>query len=256
MKHIKRKFLLTHNITQDGYQFLVGQMDKPITQKKAKNTNVVPHIISTEKEFIQAFFYELNGQKIPIPEPNPIVIYFSNAQGFLSVILEKRIELFEELKLPNYDIDNVLNHMFAFYGCVVNFASSLFDALEAFTNSKIPKDYKCPNPDRRKDIMNKYKIIRYCNFETKVKRILPDIYNGKNFVVSKSHLYEHIKLLNNLRDNITHAKSDMEYEINYYERLFIETLNFDYLKTIESAKEFINFYDDNLIEPCNCGLNH
>lgn len=248
--------MLTHNIAEDGYKFMVEHMNKPIAKNNIDTKNFIPHIVTTEREFIQGFFYEIQGQNIPIPEPNPIVIYFSNAQGFLSSILEKREELFGELKKTKYDIDNVLNHMFAFYGYVVNFASSLFDALEAFVNSKIPKNYQCPNPDRRKKILNKYKIIRYCNFETKVKKILPDVFEGKNFVVEKSHLYENIKLLNRLRDNITHAKSDVDFEVNYYEKLFVEALNFDYSKAIESAKEFINFYENKLIEPCNCGLDH
>src|SRR5690606_3508712 len=159
-------------------------------------------------------------------------------------------ELFTELKLANYDIDNVLNHMFAFYGCVVNFSSSLFDALEAFVNSKIPKDYKCPNPKRRNKLMNRFEIIRHSSFQSKIKSIIPDIFPGKNFVQEKSHLYEHIKSLNSLRNNITHAKSDIEYEVNYYEKLFIEALNFNYEEALNSSKEYINYHHQNLIEPC------
>lgn len=256
MKHIKRKFLHTHNITNDGYEFMVEQMAKSEGKTITVDNKMVPHIITTNKEFIQGFFYKVENLKIPIPEPNPIIIYFSNAQGFLSSILEFKQKLVIDISSQTYNTGDVLNNMFAFYGCVVNFTSSLFDALEAFVNSKIPKDFKFTNPNRRGKMINKYEIIRYQNFDYKVKIILPEIFAGKNFVVAKSHLYAEIKLLNKLRDNITHAKSDLDYEVNYYEKLFTEALDFDYVKAIESAKSFINFYEDNLIEPCNCGKDH
>jgi hypothetical protein len=256
MKHIKRKFLNINNITKDGYEYFLENKVKPKEQTKISIQNMVPHLITNDQQFIQSFFYQLEGVKVPIPEPNPIIIYFSNAQGFLSVIIEKRNELFNELKTSNFNVDEILNHMFAFYGCVVNFTSSLFDALEAFVNSKIPKDYKFPNPRRRNKIMNKYEIIRHTSFEDKIKSILPEIYSGQNFVISKSHLYQNLILLKNLRDNITHTKADIEHEVNYYEKLFTEALDFDYLKAIQSARDFINFYENSLIEPCNCGLTH
>jgi hypothetical protein len=256
MKHIKRKFLLSKDVTEDGYEFMVERMSKAKKTNKIPLGKYVPHLLTTEQKFIQGFFYEIKSVKYPIPEPNPVVIYFSNAQGFLTVISEEREKLFNELTTQNFSIGDMLNHMFGFYGCVVNYASSLFDALEAFVNSKIPKEYKCINPRRRGKMMNKYEIIRYTPFEEKVKNIMTDIYNGKNFAVEKSHLFEEVMKLKKLRDNITHAKADLDYDVNYYEKLFTEALDFDYLKAIESARDFINFYEPNLIEPCDCGLTH
>lgn len=256
MKHIKRKFLLSKDVTKDGYEFMIEQMFKAKQTNKVSLKDKVPHLLTSEQKFIQGFFYELNSIKYPIPEPNPIVIYFSNAQGFLNVINEEREKLFNELTTQNFDIGNILNHMFGFYGCVVNFSSSLFDALEAFVNSKIPKDYKCDNPRRRGKQMNKYEVIRYTPFEEKVKTIMTDIFNGKNFPSEKSHVFENVMKLKKLRDNITHAKADLDFEVNYYQKLFTDTLDFDYSKAIESAKELINFYEPNLIETCDCGLTH
>jgi hypothetical protein len=256
MIHIKRKFLLSNNVTKDGYEFMVDQMSNAKTLNKNPSKKFVPHILTTEQKFIQGFFYELNSVKYPIPEPNPIIIYFSNAQGFLNVINEEREKLFTELKTENFSVGNILNYMFGFYGCVVNYSSSLFDSLEAFVNSKIPKDFKCENPKRRGKIMNKYEIIRHTSFEEKVKTNMTKIYNGKNFAIEKGHLFDNIMKLKKLRDNITHAKADLNSEVNYYEKLFTEALNFDYLKAIESARDFINYYEENLIEPCDCGLPH
>lgn len=185
MKHIKRKFLLSHDVKKDGYEFMVEQMSNAKSHKNISLEKYVPHILTTEQKFIQAFFYELDSIKYPIPEPNPIIIYFSNAQGFLNVINEEREKLFSELRTESFIISNMLNHMFGFYGCVVNYTSSLFDSLEAFVNSKIPKEYKCENPKRRGKIMNKYEIIRYSSFEEKVKTNMTEIYNGKNFAIEK-----------------------------------------------------------------------
>lgn len=256
MKHIKRKFLMSHNLPDDGYEFMVKQMSKPNSNKDVQLENFNPHFITTEQKLIQGFFYELDFKKYPIPEPDPIIIYFSNAQGFLNAINEEREKLFNELKKGNFSVGNILNNMFSFYGYVVNFTSSLFDSLEAFVNSKIPKDYRFKNPKRAGKIMNKYQIIRYVSFEDKVKRNLTEIFEDKNFAVEKSHLFENIKNLKKLRDDITHAKADLDYDVNYYEKLFTEALNFDYIKAINSAKDFINYYEENLIEPCDCGLPH
>ena len=139
MKHIKRKFLLSHDVKKDGYEFMVEQMSNAKSHKNISLEKYVQNLLTTEQKFIQAFFYEFDSIKYPIPEPNPIIIYFSNAQGFLNVINEEREKLFSELRTESFIIGNMLNHMFGFYGCVVNYTSSLFDSLEAFVNSKIPK---------------------------------------------------------------------------------------------------------------------
>jgi hypothetical protein len=217
---------------------------------------MVPHLTTSDKQLIQGFFYKIGNEKVIIPEPNLIVIYFSNAQGFLEAIITKRVELFDALKSSKLNLNDILNNMFSFYGCVVNFVSSLFDSLEAFINSKIPKDYIYRNPKRRSEKMDKYKIIRYMSFEDKIKLIFKEIFFDKNFVVAKTHLFENIMLLKKFRDDITHAKADIEQSVNYYDKLFTKALDFDYLSAIKSSKEFINFYENDLIEPCNCGLDH
>lgn len=252
MKHVKRKFLNEHIISDDAYSiFKDGEMTDIDPNL---NDDKVPFIVTTNQEFIQGFFYNLNGKKVIIPEPNPTVIYFSNAQGFLADLLSSREQLFEQLQNTKPELGEILNSMFAFYGCSVNFCSSLLDAIEAFVNSKIPKNYSCQNQKGKK--MTKYEVIRFLTLENKIKTVLPDVFPNKNFLKAKSHLYESIKSLKKLRDDITHAKANMDFDVNYYENLFTDALDFDYLKAIESARDFINFYEEDLIEPCNCGLPH
>lgn len=82
MKHIKRKFLLTRNITNDGYEYLLQQKTSPKALEKVSDKNFVPHLVTTDQKYIQSFFYELEGIKVPIPEPNPIVIYLVMLRDF------------------------------------------------------------------------------------------------------------------------------------------------------------------------------
>lgn len=256
MKHVKRKFLREYNLTQDAHDYAV-QQGKTNEVKKIRRDlkDFTPYIITSDQKLIQGFFYIIEGRKVMIGEPNPTVIYFSNAQGFLSSILKYRKDLFDALKSDKNDVDIIMNAMFGFYSVVTSFSSSLFNSLEAMANSKIPKNFKMQNPKRRKSMMNKQEIIRFTRFEDKVKIVLKNI-TGDNFAEKKNLAYNEIIKLKTLRDNITHAKADIDYEVNYYEKLYTEALDFDYAKSLDSAKEFINFYENDLIEPCDCGLTH
>lgn len=253
MKHIKRKFVREYQMTDDAYEFALKQLPKFPTTGYSIPKEKVAHVITTDKKFIQCFTYIINGTPIPIPEPNPVVIYFSNAQGFLSSIEEFRANLFAEIKKSKYEIGDIQNLMFGFYSVVTSFVSSLSNSIEAFVNSKIPKELVIDNPRWKKKKMNKYEILRHLSLEEKLKYPLNQVM-GKNFMSRKE--YAEIKKLVELRNDITHAKSDIEHDVNYYEKLYADTLDFDYISTIEAAKSLINFYEPNLIEPCNCGKKH
>ena len=56
MKHIKRKFLLSHDVKKDGYEFMVEQMSNAKSHKNIPLEKYVPHLLTTEQKFIQAFF--------------------------------------------------------------------------------------------------------------------------------------------------------------------------------------------------------
>jgi len=254
MKHIKRKFLREYEFTKDGYDYAVEQ-GKIAKKFQGNLKDFVPYIVTTDQKLIQGFFYLLDGKKVMIGEPNPVVIYFSNAQGFLSSILKYRNDLFEGLKDEKTDVDIILNAMFGFYSVVTSFSSSLFNSLEAMINSKIPKDFTMVNPKRRNTIMKKHEVIRFTGFEDKVKKVLKKV-TGNNFAEQKNQDYNELIKLKILRDNITHAKANIDYDVNYYEKLYTEALDFDYVKSLDSAKVFINFFENKLIEPCDCGLTH
>lgn len=256
MKHIKRKFITEHSFTDEAFDSLQKiDKNKIKTFENIDLEKKVVHILTTERKMIQSFLYNVNGKPFAIPEPNIVVIYFSNAQGFLAPLLEYKEELFKTLNTNQADIGEIQNKMFGFYSLATSFTGSLFNSIEALINSKIPKDFKIKNSKRRGEYLDKFGVIRYTSFENKVKDVMKLIY-GKNFAQLENFHYNELLKLKNLRDNITHAKANIDFEVNFYDKLYTEALDFDFNQAIESAKVFINYFDENLIEPCDCGLTH
>lgn len=217
MKHIKRKFNRQYQMTSGAYQIALGHLPKAPSDGNSIPKGTVAHVITTDKQMIQGFEYEFLGKSIIIPEPDPVVIYFSNAQGFLVSIEEYRDNLLAEIKTSSYEIGEVQNLMFGFFSVVTSFTSSLSNSIEAFVNSKIPKDLVIDNPKWKKNRskrkqMNKYDILRYLNIEEKLKLPLKQV-TGKNFTSLSE--YTEIRKLTKFRNNITHAKADIEHDANY-----------------------------------------
>jgi hypothetical protein len=261
MKHVKKKFIRQINIEKGTANELVRSNKNVVIPDNINFENYVPHAISDSDLVIQSFFYELNGNRTTIYEPNPIVIYFHSGQSLLAECDRLRKELFIEITPPNPpDFGKVLNQMFGFYYCASNIISSFFCSMEAFMNSKIneamEEDFKIDiQASGAKISYDKKKILREMSFLDKIKIIMPKICS-KNFAQKQSHIYADIKELKRFRDNIIHAKPNLKFEVNYYDELYTQALNFDYFKIAESVKSFINFYEPNLIEQCDCGNNY
>ena len=93
-------------------------------------------------------------------------------------------------------------------------------------------------------------------FKEKVKKVIPQLlqFEEKNFVKGFIHKYDLIKDLKNFRDEIVHTKSFEGIGTNnFYERLYVTSLNFEYDKVLFAARDYINFHQENLIEECLCG---
>jgi len=50
-----------------------------------------------------------------------------------------------------------------------------------------------------------------------------------------------------------HTKSDNGNPAKFYEDLYTCALNFNYTDTINHVRDFLNYYEPNFIEECNCG---
>lgn len=254
MKHIKKKFLSSYNLTDDAYNLLINAEPNPQGIKKLTNglDNYVAHAITADKKFIQTFKYKIDGQILLIPEPNPIIIYFSNAQSFLQHIQNERVEAVKLLSSKDTFTAGVTK-FYSYFGYVGNFVTALFNSLEAFINLQIPNDFVYERVNTKNtELYNKEQIQRQISFDEKIKKVLPKATN-KSFHRHFGAKYDVIIKFEIFRNEIVHTKADAVNMANYYEKLYTKSLDFDYVQAINTIKDYINYYSDNLIELCDCG---
>lgn len=118
----------------------------------------------------------------------------------------------------------------------------------------IPKDYEYRRRilDKKTELLDKFQVQRSIEFPEMLKNIIPAI-TGKNFAQEFTHKYEQIKELKIFRDEVVHTKSfEADKAPNFYEQLYVMSLGFDFEKTLNFVRDYINYYQPDLIEECNC----
>lgn len=107
--------------------------------------------------FVATFRYEKTKKDFYfIPEPEPILMYFNNAQIHLKLVEESKKELLATCK----KLENGIEMGHALYGFMYNSSSVcifLFTAIEATINKLIPVDFKYTNKKERYSILKKSK---------------------------------------------------------------------------------------------------
>lgn len=257
MKHIKKKTVEHFKIKEErlSNSSLSNAELNPFFNLKYKDIKGKNAIVVFENgETFRAFFYNHKGNACAIPLANPVLIYFHNAQTSLTniyTVKEELLNLFLNEKLLN---EKSLNLFYNFFGMCSSFIVMLMTAMEAFVNQTIPNEfiYKKDEGNKFTKSYNKGQIERWIPLEEKITEILNKEKN-KNFAKKYSNRQIFIDNLKQLRDDIVHTKKGNAYE--KYEELFVKTLNFKYTESIEAVKDFINFYEGNLIEPCLCGVD-
>ena len=258
MKHLVKKYIRLFKVGQDVVDVL---NNAPVDESKlsefeqTKMDGYIGIVQTENNEIIQTFKYVHNDHVYLIPEPDPIVIYFDTARASHKEIKERREKLFKELSHFGQNIHASNEHFYWYYSTVCSSVIFLFLAVEAFVN-KIVKpefEYRKPIGDKKVELYDKYQMQRQIDFLEKIKIVLP-LATGKNFVVEHAHKYEQIKKLKLFRDEIVHTKSlEGEKVPNFYEDLYVLSLDFDFDKTLLYVRDFINFHQAGLIEECNCG---
>jgi hypothetical protein len=205
-------------------------------------------------EALQSFFYDDNGKACTIPLANPVLIYFNLAQTHLRGIhstKESLLGIFSKEK--NIDEDS-LKLFYGYFGQTSSFVMMLMTAIEAFVNQKIDSEFKYykSEQDRFTRVYDYSQIQRWIPLNEKIEEILNKT-TQKNFAKKYPNKQIHLTNLKELRDLIVHTKAEKNHE-NYIE-LYKKTLNFKFNETIEVVKDFINYYEENLIEPCPCGID-
>jgi hypothetical protein len=261
MKHIKRKFLYAHKLPDDAKQVLENAQPTPQAQvtehiQGRPIENFVGYLTTADGDFIQAFPYSGHGFSGFIPEPHPVVIYFNGAQNYYKHLADSKQRLFDELTSPIPNLNGQLNSYYSYFSHVTLYTSFLYNALEAFINHIIPANYEYKKDGiKSTESFNQEQIQRHVQLKEKVKIVIPLI-TGKSFPVTHGHQYDLLLKLKTCRDEIVHTKKFSSSRPTPYKQLFTLALDFDYEGTIHAVKDYINFYEPNLIEICGCGKDH
>ncbi len=255
MKHIKRKTLkeikipeeVLHKISPEN---ISQDFLKKIKYKDVKGKQAI--LLMESGEALHSFFYNNKGKACTIPLANPVLIYFNLAQTHLRGIHSTKESLFGVFSEDKNVDEDSLQLFYGYFGQTSSFVVILMTAIEAFVNQKIDIDFKYHKQEQNKftRVYDYSQIQRWIPLNEKIEEILNNTTN-KNFAKNHPNKQIHLYNLKELRDLIVHTKAEKDYES--YIELYKKTLNFKFNESIEAVKDFINYYEENLIEPCPCG---
>lgn len=256
MKHIKKKYLFEKQLKsfdiEKSPNYINGEINKDKLKKVSKSHNII--LNTSEHGALLAFIYNDNGHHITMPLPDFTLVHFdfSYRQN-----IERKISKTELLsKLKDVKNFNEMNSevLYKFYGysssCIIN----LFTSIECYINHLLPENkVYSEKKNNRTEIYNKTQIQENIPFWDKLKKVLPQFYDNKNFFSKPTPTNNHITKLKDLRDKIIHTKSDDTGELQI--ELFKQILNFKYDDTFNAVTKFMNFYEENYLEECPCDNN-
>lgn len=253
MKHIKKKFQFERLIPQDVLNSLSPQV-LPLSGFALKG-NKIPKgkealLVFETNKVVKAFNVNLSGKCFFIPEPDPVLIYFNNSYVNYKDIQSVKSKVFKVLdtKLT----EEIANHLYHYFGLTTGFVIFLFTAIEAFINRQIPDAYIYKKSTARNtEIYNKDQIQRYLSFDDKLKNILKET-SSKDFAAHYPIKYQHIINLKEFRDSIVHTKANASGQTQF-DYLYKKALSFKYEETMAATRDFMNYYEPNYIEDCDCG---
>jgi hypothetical protein len=248
-KHSKRKFVGNFKV-DFNFDEVHGYYENAKTHDQI-DIDEYPKVLMQmqDKTVIQGFMHIVSGKPLIIPEPEPSILYFTNAENKLTEILELQSKI---IRSRSYKDFNEISHtFFSFFQLSSDFIINLYTSIEAYNNSIIiSSDFSIKIKKRN---YNRNEALRELDFLTKVKRIPPHI---KNISFVKTHpiKYEHFLKIKNLRDNVIHTKNMQDGFPASYRELYKSYLEFDFKKSYDYVKDYFNFYEKDWIEDCNCNL--
>lgn len=254
MKHPEKKFLGQVQFS-DGLIEGIEEASKdapqhPYTVDNMPN-DMVPYLFDVDNFFYKAFLLEVDGLKIVVPEPDPILIYFDSGYANFRELEKRKPDLIKKLMATaNKESGPPIVEMFSFFNVVSAFAIYLCTAVEATMNRAIPKDYTYTKPNGNR-VFTKEDIERYFRAEEKLNNVLKQITN-KSFEESFPDDFKLIQGLESFRNDIVHTK-EAAVGTEPAKHNFTRALQIDYENTIEAVKRFCNFYlGDKFIVDCSC----
>lgn len=252
MGHIKLKPTIEYKI-----DFHPSELDKtPVPEESKKmamdylDSNKLSDednndiLIMFEDKVIYGYDYLYNNKKLIMPEINPVTIFFSNA-----VMSHGHLSYYREILLSkSADVRNVgqfisLGHFGDFFKLAFNCIINLQASLETYLNSKIPITYKFYNEKGK---------LKQGSIHEKIDIALKEITKRS---YDKEDDIKLIKELIFLRNRMIHLKPVNDITNTKYKNLYRTILDFKYFKAIIAVRNFLNYYEPNLIEECTCGNN-
>lgn len=200
-----------------------------------------------DKEIVYAFDYLYDSKKIVIPEINPVLIFYSNAILCHASLFHFKSELLK--KSP--EITKIQGRIhpadFAdFAKLAVNCIVNLQGAIESFLNYSIPENHKFISKNKKE--------INRPSIHNKLDAI--SIISKKSYEESHPSEFVLIKNLIDLRNDIIHLKPIKDETNTKYKMLFRRMIDFDFLNATLAIRDFINYYESELIEECPCGKEY
>ena len=246
MSHTKRKFV--GNVKLD---FSINSESKNEERTKQKdidfNEYTKAYLQLEDNTVISGFVYLHNQKPIIIPEPEPSILYFTNAESKLIEILELRDTILQ-FKASKHSMHDLSHIFFNFFQLSSDYIINLFTSIEAFNNGLIPDDFEF---EYKKENYGKERTQRSVDFIIKLKKAVPKIME-KSFVKEFQNKYDFLLKLKHLRDNTIHTKNMYKGFPSSYRELYKNYLDFDFIQSYETTKDYFNFYKPNWIENCNC----
>lgn len=214
-----------------------------LSSKKLTEDDVM---LMLEDKVIFGYDYFYKDKKLILPEVNPITIFYSNSvmsfgllNQYKEMLLSESSEAGKVGKIIN------LNHSGSFFQLAVNCIINLQATLECFANKVIPENYL---------FLDKTGKEIFPTVSHKLYNTIPKI---KEVDFKQAKFKKHNKCIDKLiklRNDIVHLKP-IEKTNTGYKGIYRELLDFEYQKATIAVKTFVNFYENNLLEECQCGID-
>ena len=254
MKHIEKKYLNQKLLTEEEKNQLSAKVmpyDDRVNNVKFDSSKQVAFVVSENDYVVQAFQFRENGKTRFIPEPDQVLIYFNSAYNCWKQISVLKTSLLDKTEPAGQMNEGTENEIYNLFGQTSGFIIFLFSAIEAFLNRMIPNEFEYKEERKnRTEVYDKFQIQRHLSFDVKYSKILPEI-TGKDFKTNFPQKHTILWNLKEFRDDLIHPKQDQAH--NSYEQISKKALKFKFEKTLEVVRDYLNYYQTDLIVECKCG---
>lgn len=214
---------------------IVRKSDGAIVAKPVAGKQYVSALVRTTKK---------KGKTYSFPEPNPIHAYYKIAIGHLEKAETAQQHFLEVQNHPEQEYEAFCN----FFEEITQGVVFLLMTLEGFIN-QLPQDGQTYVIDGT----NKSKTdIEWMTLTDKLRTAVP-VLTDIDIHASNLPVYDHLQLLNNLRDDLIHLKKLELANFTYYQQLFKRLLDFPSVDVANAVYDFINTVRPGFFDEENAG---